>query len=253
MISVTILGTGNLAFHLIRAFHKNDKVELVEVYGRNIAALRSLPFSVPKTNNSAALADADVYLIAISDDAIKDFTRNLPKKGKLLVHTSGTQPIESIGSTTRKGVFYPLQTFSTHTDVDFLTVPICIEASNTDDEKLLFSLAKSISDNVHLVSSEKRKHLHLAAVFANNFTNYCYALANEICDKNNMAFDLLVPLIQETARKVAQTEPLEAQTGPAKRNDEKTIAAHLALLDNHKKEIYRLLTKSIQETYGKKL
>ncbi|PIE49556.1 MAG: hypothetical protein CSA39_02015 [Flavobacteriales bacterium] len=253
MISVILIGTGNVAHHFIKAFYKSNKVNLVQVYGRNQEALESIPFSVPTTNNLKLLADADVFLMAISDDAIKELTRNFPFKNKLLVHTSGTQPLESVQNTNRKGVFYPLQTFSKNKSVNFSDIPICIEANNTADERLLMHLAKSISNTVHIVDSAKRKYLHLAAVFANNFTNYCYALANEICNENQLDFKMLLPLIQETAQKVTNLSPLAAQTGPARRNDKKTIAAHLNLLDSDKKEIYKQLTKAIQYTYGKKL
>lgn len=254
MISVTILGTGNLAQHLIRVFKDHPEINLIQVYGRNKTSLKTLPAGLSTTCDINQLSDrSHLYLTAISDDAITTFTANFPLKNKLLVHTSGAQPLNAIKNTARKGVFYPVQTFSKDAAVDFSTVPICVEASNPKDEKMLLTLAKSLSNAAYTIDSLKRKQLHLAAVFANNFTNYCYTLACEICEENDIPFDILLPLIQETAQKTTQTTPLEAQTGPARRNDKKTIAAHLTLLDNQKKEIYERLTRAIQQTYGKKL
>jgi predicted short-subunit dehydrogenase-like oxidoreductase (DUF2520 family) len=153
----------------------------------------------------------------------------------------------------RKGVFYPLQTFSKNKAVDFKQVPICLESQNDDDYKVLETIAKSISERVYAIGSEQRKALHVAAVFVSNFVNHLYKIGNEICEEHQVPFDILKPLIQETANKIVTLSPEEAQTGPAKREDTQTINSHLSFLSNeNQKEIYKLLTKSIIDN-GKKL
>jgi len=151
-------------------------------------------------------------------------------------------------------VFYPLQTFSKAAEVDFTQVPICIEAlNNKADLPILKKLAKAIGSESHKVNSDQRAALHLAAVFVNNFTNQIYRLAHEITESQGAEFDILKPLIKETARKLDDLSPYMAQTGPAIRNDKKTIKKHLKLLKNkHHKNIYELLTSSIQHTHGRK-
>jgi predicted short-subunit dehydrogenase-like oxidoreductase (DUF2520 family) len=146
----------------------------------------------------------------------------------------------------RKGVFYPLQSFTKGKKVDFYSIPICIEATHSTDEKLLKELANKLSDKIFTISSEQRKKLHVAAVFVNNFTNHMYTIGNNICKKNNIPFEILKPLIEETAQKVFKISPEKAQTGPAIRKDSETIKNHLFLLDEQEKEIYNLMTKSIQ-------
>ena len=154
----------------------------------------------------------------------------------------------------RKGVFYPLQTFSKNSLVAFKEIPICIEASVTSDLKILKELGESLSEKVIEINSEERSKLHLAAVFVNNFTNYLYRISNEILAESKLPFDLLKPLIAETARKIETLSPKDVQTGPAKRNDLKTIEKHLYLLkDSPYKQLYQQLTEAIQSSYGKKL
>jgi predicted short-subunit dehydrogenase-like oxidoreductase (DUF2520 family) len=153
----------------------------------------------------------------------------------------------------RRAVFYPLQTFSKEKPIDFKSVPVCLEAENENDLQILKQLAHSISNAVYEINSEQRKALHVAAVFVNNFVNYLYQMGNEICDANAIPFEILKPLIQETANKIATLSPKNAQTGPAKRNDLKTIAAHEEFLkDENQAAIYKLLTQSLQNN-GKKL
>jgi predicted short-subunit dehydrogenase-like oxidoreductase (DUF2520 family) len=153
----------------------------------------------------------------------------------------------------RKGVFYPVQSFSKNKAVNFKTIPIGIEAENESDLKIIEKVAKSISNAVFTIDSEQRKALHVAAVFVNNFVNHLYQIGQEICLDNQIAFEILKPLIQETAEKINTISPREAQTGPAIRKDKNTIDTHLAFLSKeNQKNIYKTLTQSIQE-YGKKL
>lgn len=254
MLKVTVIGSGNVAQHLIKAFGNADGVELVQAYARNPEKLGSLLPPEKVTGTVSALAAADIYIIAVTDDAIAAVTSSLPFKGRLVVHTSGSVPMEHTDAKNRRGVFYPLQTFSSTREADFSKIPLCLEAEHAEDYALLQQLAKTISGSVYRIDSTQRQALHVAAVFANNFTNHLYSVANEVCEANNMPFDILKPLIKETAAKVQELTPLQAQTGPAVRNDRETISRHLDFIaDNNQKALYELLTHSIQKTHGQKL
>ncbi|WP_309608816.1 F420-dependent NADP oxidoreductase [Flavobacterium sp.] len=253
MIKVVIIGSGNVAQHLISAFAKSDAVEVVQVYARNKENATHLLDSYKITSNIKDLTEADVYIISVSDNATATVSSQINFENKLVVHTSGNVGLDDLDDKNRSGVFYPLQTFSKSKEVNFKEIPICLEAQNSNDYQLLETIAKSISDKVFNINSQQRKALHVSAVFANNFTNYLYQIGSDICHKNNIPFEILQPLIQETADKIITLSPKDAQTGPAKRNDTQTINAHLNFLsDENHKEIYKLLTKSIIDN-GKKL
>ncbi|WP_372754408.1 Rossmann-like and DUF2520 domain-containing protein [Mariniflexile sp.] len=253
MISVVILGAGNVATHLYKAISKTDKVSVVQWYNRNLDALKTYKNDVLITDDLAQLKEADVYLLAVSDDAVKGLSSQLPFENRLVVHTSGSVGVYDIDQKHQRGVLYPLQTFSKAADLNFANVPICIEALESKDYHVLKNLAKSIGSPTKKVNTDQRKVLHLAAVFVNNFTNQLYRIAHEITESEGAEFDLLKPLILETANKVQEISPYMAQTGPAKRNDKKTLKRHLKLLkDQHHTDIYNLLTTSIQRTHGRK-
>ncbi|WP_310557159.1 DUF2520 domain-containing protein [Flavobacterium sp.] len=253
MIKVVIIGSGNVAHHLIKAFTKSNTIEIIQVLARQKESISHLLDSNKITDNTNDLVEADLYIIAVSDNAIAEVSSQLNFQNKLVVHTSGSIAMMDLDSKNRKGVFYPLQTFSKNKEVDFHQIPIGIETQNDDDHQLLETIAKSISDKVFNINSQQRKGLHVAAVFVNNFVNYLYKIGNDICVENNIPFDILKPLIQETASKIESLSPNDAQTGPAKRNDTQTINTHLNFLsDENQKEIYKLLTKSIIDN-GKKL
>ncbi|AWA30520.1 DUF2520 domain-containing protein [Flavobacterium magnum] len=252
MINVSIIGSGNVAGHLVSAFAKSDAVQLVEVFSRRNSVDFTLPENASLVHDLDLLQDADLYIIAVTDGAVAQISEALPFKNRLVAHTSGTMPLEILHENNRKAVFYPLQTFSKTKAVNFLDIPICLEAQFPADFQLLERTARAISDKTYAINSAQRKALHVAAVFANNFTNHLYGIADEICREHQMPFEILKPLIAETAAKVMQLSPDEAQTGPAKRNDLKTIAAHEAFLSDYKKDIYHILTESIQN-HGKKL
>ncbi|MFM2011102.1 MAG: hypothetical protein RLZZ479_1493 [Bacteroidota bacterium] len=253
MIKVSIIGSGNVAQHLIQAFQLNSQIELVQVVARDIKKVAHLLDSNRITSDYTQLQEADLYIIAVADDAIARVSSALPFENRLVAHTSGTVALEGLDPKNRPAVFYPLQTFSKDKPIDFKSVPICLEAENEKDVQILKQLAHSISDAVYYINSEQRKALHVAAVFVNNFVNHLYQMGNEICDTNAIPFEILKPLIQETANKIATLSPKNAQTGPAKRNDLKTIAAHEEFLkDENQAAIYKLLTQSLQNN-GKKL
>lgn len=241
MIKVALIGRGNLSFHLAKVFRTIEKIEVTVHNSRE-----KLPENVMKS--------IDVCIIAVSDSAIKGVSEKLRGIKAIVAHTSGNVSINQLPNDCRRGVFYPLQTFSKEKEVGFSDIPICIEAESQKDINALSELAGYISKKVQEVSSTQRKSLHLAAVFANNFTNHLFQIAHEICNKNDLSFDLIKPLILETANKIKTLTPFEAQTGPARRHDSSTINDHEELLkDSDRKKIYEQLTQSIRRTYEQKL
>lgn len=257
MIKIVLIGSGNLAQHLIVAFNKahkhSENIDLIQVYARDEQKLAHLLPSDKITSSFEALKDADLYILAVSDNAIESVSVQLPFQNKLVVHTSGAASLDFLDSKNRKGVFYPLQSFSINKKVNFKKIPLCLETQYESDFELLETVAKSISNQTHAINSEQRKTLHVAAVFVNNFANHLFAIGQDLCIENKMPFEILQPLIQETVDKISILSPTEAQTGPALRHDSKTIAAHEQFLKNENQlNIYKILTQSIQDN-GKKL
>jgi predicted short-subunit dehydrogenase-like oxidoreductase (DUF2520 family) len=251
MINVTILGAGNVAQHLYKAFSASHKARVNQWYNRHLEHIQMFKNEVDIVDDIALLKEADVYLIAVSDDAVAELSMQLAFSDKLVVHTSGSVNLHHLDKKNRRGVFYPLQTFSKDAELCFSDVPICIEVEHKADYHVLKDLAIAIGSPYHRVNSPQRAALHLAAVFVNNFTNQLYRVAHEITESESVDFNILKPLIKETAKKIDTLSPFMAQTGPAKRNDKKTINKHLAKLDKEiHKDIYKLLTKAITETHG---
>jgi predicted short-subunit dehydrogenase-like oxidoreductase (DUF2520 family) len=247
MIRVILIGLGNVGIHLAKAFVASNQIELLQIYNRSKKDTNLFDASIPFTNKIENLYTADVYVIAVSDDVISEFSKQLKFRQGLVVHTSGTVPLKALKCRANKGVFYPLQTFTRKRDIDFANIPIVFEVEEQEDFLLLEKLSQSISKQVFNLNEAQRKYLHIAAVFANNFTNYMYKMAYDICEEHKISFDLIKPLILETAAKVQSIIPLEAQTGPAVRNDKKVIENHLLLLNKNQKEIYTLVTNSIRD------
>lgn len=251
MIEVIILGYGNVGFHLTNALDKVSKVSVIQVYNKNLSISNTDPIY---TSSLHDLKKADVYIIALPDDTISMFSESLPFKDQLVVHTSGGVSLTELSERNKKGVFYPLQSFSKNQEVSFDNIPICVEAESESDLKLLRDLGEAISNKVVEINSEERAKLHLAAVFVNNFVNYLYIIADDLVNNSSLEFQLLQPLIEETAKKIKLLPTYVAQTGPAKRNDTQTIEKHLHLLkDSPHIGLYQEFTKAIQNTYGKKL
>lgn len=255
MIKVNIIGTGNVAWHLAKTLSLQKKVVLAQIAGRSIKNLEPFKQFAQETISVDFLQPADVTIIAVSDDAIAQVETAIPFDNALVVHTSGFTEMSALSQKHTKGVFYPLQSFSKGDEtIDFKEIPILIEAENDKDEKTLLTLAKLISNNVQVLDSLQRRQLHLAAVFANNFTNHCYTIAQEICKSNNVPFDTLHALISKTAEKALKNGPTQSQTGPAMRNDTQVINKQVELLEHRSHiEIYKEFTKAIKSTYGKKL
>ncbi|MEW7291639.1 Rossmann-like and DUF2520 domain-containing protein [Aquimarina sp. 2304DJ70-9] len=254
MIRVVILGAGNVAQHLYTAFSNQASIEIIQCYNRKGLKLHPDQKKSSIITSLKELDIADVYLLAVSDDAIAEISSKFPLKNQLVVHTSGSVPMAAIDDSNRKGVLYPLQTFSKDKTIDFSAVPFCLEAEKEQDLELLKKLGSVLSQKLYEISSEQRNALHVAAVMVNNFTNYLFSIGHDICKENNIPFEILHPLIKETAGKITTMDPDLAQTGPAIRNDGNTIDRHLNFLsDTTQKEIYQTLTKAIQSKYGKKL
>lgn len=249
-MSITIIGSGNVATHMAAAF-KNAGHRIVQVYSPTMqnAAMLAYHVGAEAIDDIANIStETDIFIIAVKDGAIMDIARQLAPYNKLTVHTSGATSISALEIfTTNCGVFYPLQTFSKIRELNFLNVPLCIEGADADITKQLQQLAQTVSNKVYKVNSDQRKILHLAAVFACNFPNYLYHVAEQLLNQNQLDFNIIRPLIEETAQKVQQVSPSKVQTGPAIRNDEKTMQAHLELLDNSAdmQAIYSLLSQAI--------
>ncbi|WP_036384423.1 Rossmann-like and DUF2520 domain-containing protein [Muricauda sp. MAR_2010_75] len=253
MLSIVILGTGNIAKHLVGALSKAKEVRLAQVVGRNQEQLLWFSGFAPISTDFGAIMDADVYLIAVKDDAIVEVSKHLSDKKGIVAHTSGAAEMDSLPMENR-GVFYPLQSFTEGRPLDFKSIPFCIEAHRKQSAEILKALASRLSDNVYDIDSQQRKKLHLAAMFVSNFSNYLYGVGEKLCLEEGLPFDLLKPLIRETAEKVQVMPPKEAQTGPARRGDQKTMQAHLSLLKDEKQiELYKLFSEAIKKVYEEKL
>jgi len=259
-MKIAFIGAGNVAWHLAQALAAAGH-KLAAVYSRSAAPREELAKLLPAAKPVASLAELsviapDVILIAVPDDAITAVAQLLQvPSGTIVAHTSGSQPmsvLESIAGACT-GVFYPLQTFSKAKTVDFKKVPVLVEAQDSRALQKLEQLAQSISPQVQHVSSETRRQLHLAAVFACNFTNHLLGISRELLQNAHLPPDLLQPLIHETVDKAALFPPFDVQTGPAVRHDENVISGHLHLLAQYPRyqELYRQLTDSIQATKGK--
>ncbi|MEW6467428.1 MAG: Rossmann-like and DUF2520 domain-containing protein [Bacteroidota bacterium] len=247
---IVFIGAGNVATHLAQAFYRAG-YPIAAVCSRTRASAGTLAEKVkaPFTNRLHELPAADVYIIAVNDDAIARVARHPFPAQALVLHTSGGTGLDVLKQHSKRGVLYPLQTFSRAHSVDMKQVPFCIEAGSPQALSLLRRLALSVSGNIHRVSSQQRQVLHLAAVFACNFSNHLYAIADELLSASKLPFRLLEPLIAETARKAIEEGPARSQTGPAIRKDHQVMKKHLQLLSNKKElqRLYRLMSRSIME------
>ncbi len=253
MIRVVIIGAGNLATHLYRSILKARGIKVIQVFNRDPQHLDFIDNQELKVSEISKIKRADLYLLAIKDDALLDFPHTLPKFEGLVAHCSGSENIERLSCFKNYGVFYPLQSFSKERPLDFDRIPICLEANSEKNLDILKKVASKLSEQIFEVNSSQRKALHLSAVFVNNFSNHLFALASDYCEKNELPFDILKPLIRETVDKIESIPPYSAQTGPALRNDQTTIETHLQMLDDDQKKIYTILTESIQKLHGKEL
>ncbi|REC55854.1 DUF2520 domain-containing protein [Chryseobacterium piscium] len=247
-MQTVIIGSGNVAYHLAKAFVQNG-ISLAQIFGRNEKELDKISeeLNIPKSTTN--LVEADLYIICVSDGSIGAVSKLITKRDSLVAHTSGSLPKEILVGEYRKSSFYPLQTFSKTKNLDYKKIPFFIETENEEDQKILTDLASKISDNVMKSTHEKRKYIHLTAVFACNFVNHLFARAKEISDAQEIPFDYFLPLINETVQKINEIDPKSAQTGPAVRNDQRVLELHEQLLKDESLEIYKTMNHSIKKMY----
>ncbi len=255
-LNFCFIGAGNLATHLSKSLQEAG-FYIRQVYSRTEHSAKKLG-QVLDTNYTNVIeditGDADIYIIALKDSALVEVLEKINLKGKIIIHCSGSLSISVLEKYSEKiGVFYPLQTFSKQREVDFSKVPVFVEANSSKVEHLLVDIAMKITRHVSVLESEKRKYLHIAAVFACNFVNHFYVIADQILKTQNISFDVLRPLIFETASKVQYLDPEIAQTGPAVRFDENIISSHLNEIKdfNNYAELYNSVSKSIFEHHQK--
>lgn len=254
-MNINIIGAGNVAWHMAYRL-KECGYTIGMVYSRHEDNACALAARVQARGVSdiALLQPAEVNILSLKDDVYADIVPQLPVGEAIYVHTSGCMDMSILAATgANYGVMYPFQTFNKAKQVNFAEVPMCVEASNEYTLQLLQGIAENIGRQVFHLNMSQRSRLHLAGVIASNFTNALYGLAKEILDKEHISFDIIKPLIKETASKVDYMHPYEAQTGPASRMDWNIINKQIAMLDNdHKRNLYRYLTQTIQEQQSKR-
>ena len=238
---IVIIGRGRLATNLEHALLTAGH----EVVSVNSRTLESLPF------------EADVFIVAVKDAALADVIRAATKgrENQLFVHTAGSMPMDLFeGLTAHYGVFYPMQTFSKERMVDFNDISVFLETNDEISMERLKKLAATLTTHIYELDSEGRKHLHLAAVFACNFVNHCYALSAEVLAAKDLPFSVMLPLVDETARKVHEMAPKDAQTGPAVRGDQNVMQMQANMLAGHPavKQIYEALSNDIRRVASEK-
>lgn len=251
-MKIVFIGSGNLATNLAKALYRAGH-EILQVYSRTAehADMFADLFECSATTDIYNIrCDADIYIFSVKDSVLERLANCVAEnvQGKLFVHTAGSMPMDTL-PVERRGVLYPMQTFSKGREVDFSVIPTFIEAEKSDDLGLLQGLAESISNNVSILPSEDRKSLHVAAVFACNFANHCYALSEKVLARHGVPFSVMLPLIDETTRKIHELSPSQAQTGPAVRWDENVMLGHKQMLkeDDMMLEIYELMSRSIHK------
>ncbi len=254
MNSIVILGAGNVAFHLTRALIENT-FNVRQIFNRTLAHAQEIGEAnrISYTDKISEIEKADLYIIACSDDGIEEFSHYIPFDDVLVVHTSGSSPISTLKGNYRKGVLYPLQTFTKGRHLRYDEIPFFVEAETPEDVEKLKEMAFRISNDVFELDFAKRMEIQMCGVWACNFVNYMYKIAGDICENNGVPFDVLLPIIKETASKVEELSPYDAQTGPARRGNDVIINRHLNLLEENSKlyDIYKTITDSIRLEYEK--
>ena len=252
---IVLFGAGNVAHHLGKALQENGN-RIIQIIGRtnkstaNLAANLNCNFSI---NYNDISENADIYIIATNDTSISDILSKINFENKLVIHTSGSTAIDVFSKIPNHGVLYPLQTFSINRAIYFSNIPLFIEANNLKSRQTIENMARQLSHKVEYANSEKRKTLHLSAVFACNFTNHMLVISQLLLEKEELNFDYLKPLITETIKKALDNEPLNSQTGPAIRNDESIIEKHIELLSNNidYQKMYSFVSESINKLHQK--
>ncbi len=251
---ICLIGAGNLATQLGMALLEKGH-QIVQVWSRTqrraaeLASKLKCPYT---TEISLISSDTDIYILAVSDTAIESVLAKRNWGNTMVVHTAGSTPMSILAPYCKNfGVFYPFQTFTIAKKVEFDNIPVCIEANSPQNLDILKELAQSISQNIKLFDSSQRQQIHLSAVFACNFANHFYAIAEELLREKGIDFEILQPLILETASKAAYQSPVLSQTGPAIRNDTAIMDKHLSMLADHPdlQSLYRQISERIIQTH----
>ena len=253
---ISFIGSGNVATHLAKAFSKKGII-VKQIYSQtcdNSEVLAWQSNSIYTCDLNELDMNVDLFIFAVKDEVIKELSAFILQKNPLakVVHTSGSVGLDVFNNAQNAGIFYPLQSFSKTKRIEISEVPFLITSNNQEFKNELIAIARLLSNKVYEYSDEQRKHLHIAAVFVNNFSNHLFALAQDYCEKHQIDYQLLMPLIHETITKIDTILPKQAQTGPAIRKDNEIIEKHLHQLkaeDEHLSQIYSLLTDSILKMY----
>ena len=249
--NIVLIGAGKLATQLGLALARNG-FNIRQVYSRTPENAEELAERLNAYCTSELLeiqTNADLYIIAVKDAVLHQVVEEMPKVNGTVVHTAGAISMDLLIRFNKYGVFYPFQTFTKEREVDFKNIPILLDGNDEDVKYDLKQLAKKISETVMFSNSAQRQQVHLAAVFACNFTNHMYAIAEKLLQKHSVSFDVVKPLILETAQKVVEISPVKAQTGPAVRGDKNVMDKHLSLLnqDDELSVLYSKLSRRIVE------
>ena len=250
---IVIIGSGNVAWHLSHALQKAG-MPLNQVYSRNEAHARELADSlnVSYISDIQQIEDASVYLFAVSDSAIESILISRQWNNAILLHTAGSVNINVFAPFSENyGVLYPLQSFTKDRELDITAIPFFIEANNAETKKLLNELAIKLSPKIYEIDSEARARIHLAAVFASNYTNYMITVASQLIEKESIAKEVFNPLLEETFKKAMQMGSLKAQTGPARRNNVAVLRKHEQMLSANPdwQKIYTFMAENIVKFY----
>jgi predicted short-subunit dehydrogenase-like oxidoreductase (DUF2520 family) len=251
--SISVIGSGNVAWHLTkRLFDCGYSIRCVFSLNLSHATLLAKEVKAKAVDDISAVPLSDLYLFSVKDDAYEEMISVFPQTKAICVHTSGSLEMNILERLSDNyGVLYPFQSFSKDKIISFEHVPVCVEASDYQTEQYLVGLAKTISPMTYLLNTEQRAYLHLAGVFASNFTNALYVVAQQILQQRNLDFNIILPLIHETVEKVNNLSPINAQTGPAVRNDAGIMNKHEEMIkDTDWKELYQLISNIIQKQHA---
>lgn len=256
MIKIVFLGAGNVASHLAPALERSGVGQVSQVYSRTLDSAASLCAFLRSANPvcdvSQIETDADIYIVSLVDHAVGEALSAVPptRRDPLWLHTSGSLSMEVLaGRSDSFGVFYPLQTFSKDRDVDMSQVPIFIEGNTPEVTERIRTMAETVSGKVYYADGDLRRRMHIAAVFACNFTNYMFTVADDLLRADGLSLEVLHPLLAETVRKAMTGLPERGQTGPAVRGDMVVVERHASMLPDDLAEIYRLLSESIYKRH----
>ena len=254
MIRIGLIGTGNVAIALAREIHNHEIITIVQIIGKDQNKLPKDLIDIPFSKQFNALPTCDVVLIAVSDQAIQQVSSQLPLTDAVVAHTSGASSVDLLSNHKHRGVFYPLQTFSKQQQLNWSEIPILWEGNNKQVNEKLQTLSQLLSPLAILSDEKQRLSMHLAAVLVNNFTNHLYAEAHRFCKSKHVNFELLLPLIEETTRKIKQQDPSKSQTGPASRGDMETIQRHkMVPMTEQLSDIYSLFTSQLLNRKNEKI